>query len=339
MAWENIYFSVTLIAATIYFYLHFSKTKSSIILSIPVNSFFSLFLVLRDFSIGVDAQSYYDFFDLKDINISEPLFNILKLFNFPPEVTLFLISLSTTTFIYCYFKKFSKRPYLVMAFYICTFVFLNSQINIIRQGLAIGLFHISLTYLVNTNRFKYYLIAFIACMTHYSSIIIYLSFINGRWLFNKSKYYISLTILTSIALYIIDFSKIIIDIAERIGLGTVAWYLSWDLGKPWEIKHLFFLLIPLCLYMLYKSHAQFRKECEIPLIVVLSVFLSSMIFKGDEMFADRLIYYTAPSFLILCDIFSLKVIPKSSLFIVFASIIWLVKTSFFQLPSWFIYYA
>ncbi len=340
MNWENSYFTVTTLVVIIFFLLHFNKVNVHIYtITLAINALFSLFIILRDMSIGVDAQSYYDFFDSKDVLISEPLFNFLNLFNLPPTIILFFISLTTTTTIFVYFKNFSLRPYLMMGFYYCTFVFLNSQINIIRQGVAIGLFHLSLVFLSKNQLFKFFIVASTTILTHYSSLIIYLAIFIGKKLFKITPYFITVSITITIALYIVDFSNTIVTFAEYFGIGTLAWYLSWDLGKAWEIKHIFYFLIPFCFYILYKSHNEFINKNQTPLLALLSIFLIAMLFKRDEMFTDRLIYYSVPSFIALTDVYLFRNIKYSSAVIVILSIIWLIKTAYFQLPNWFINYA
>lgn len=339
MNWEDSYFIVTTFVVTLYFILHIIKVNAHTSITLIINALFSLFIVFRDMSIGVDAQSYYDFFDSKDISINEPFFNFLKLFNLPPNIVLFLISLTSTTTILSYFKNFTTRPYLMMGFYYCTFVFLNSQINIIRQGVAIGLFHLSLVYLSKNNVFKFFIFATITILTHYSSLIIYLAILIGKQLYKFTDHFILVCFILITTLYIIDLSQLIIIIAEKIGLNTLVWYLSWDLGKAWEIKHIFFFFIPFTVFMLYKSYDEFVKMYHTPLLALLSIFLIAMLFKRDEMFTDRLIYYSAPSFIVLTDVFLLKHLKYSSIYIVILSMAWLIKTAFFQLPNWFIYYA
>lgn len=339
MPWEHNYFITTLIASALYFILHFTNVRKSEIAILPINIFYSLFLISRDFAIGVDAQSYYDFFDEKDVVISEPMFNILKLIHLPPELILFIISLLSITFVYKYFEAISKRPYLLMGFYFCTFVFLNTQINIIRQGLSIGLFHLSLVFFYRKRYFRYYFYALLSILTHYSSVLIYLSVSAGAFFFKKRKNFVGEIIIATIILYITDISSIVVWLAEYYGIGTVAWYLSQDFSKPWELKHIFYLLVPFGIYMIIKLKKITPLYFEIPLIVLLSIFFCAMLFKQGDMFADRLIYYTVPSFIVLFDIFSIYYLKGGHIYILIGSLIWLIKTTYFQLPSWFINYG
>lgn len=338
--WAHQYFAISLAIVVLNYVTGPRTIGKNLYQAIIISAacLFSLFISLRDINIGVDTSSYYDFFSGKDVEISEPIFNVLRQIDIGPRISLFFISIFHTICAYIFFNKFSNNPNIAFALYLSSFVFLNSQINIIRQGFAMGLFWMAI---VIDNRKNKILLVLFACMTHYSAAIISMATFLGLVMRKRFPKIVYVVVLLCIFLYYIDLSSVVINFAGDIPfVERMTWYLTWNEGKTWEIKHLFFIFIPVYLLALNDFFKFKLTSMSHEAYIVLVIFCTAMMFKREEMFADRLIYYSAPFYIILILNYFDKISNKKIKFYLFAAliIVWLLKTSYLQLPGWFINY-
>lgn len=72
-----------------------------------------------------------------------------------------------------FFKKYCKRPYLMVSFYFVMVCFLYNM-EIMRQSIAISLFLLSIPYLLKKRYFIYSVFILIACGFHISAVVLFL---------------------------------------------------------------------------------------------------------------------------------------------------------------------
>lgn len=161
------------------FFHHIKNNKFYIGLIYVVS--ISLLLSLRDVTIGSDSIFYYKLVT----NPGDFEQKIEPIMYFIAEVTIFLggesllfffiISLLMNFLLFIAFYKIDKKNYLIyMAFFSTSFLFLNANINIIRQGIAIGFVFLSIYYLVYFKFYRYLFFSFIAVAVHSSSIVVFM---------------------------------------------------------------------------------------------------------------------------------------------------------------------
>lgn len=337
--WSLYYYIATFIFINSLIALDLIMVKFKITFFIIFAGLYSIFIAFRDMQIGVDAATYYAFFSNEDVYIAEPVFHVLRNSLLGPNLTLALISFSSTCLMFVFFKTASKRPFICMAIYLSTFLYLNSQINIIRQGIAMPLWAIGVAIMFE-RKTRAGLSFLLAILTHHSTAILVVMGIPLVILlrkFNAIKLY---AVCVLLLLYCIDLT----DVLRYLGGlafgedSRLDWYLSWGIDDPWQLKHIYYVSVPAVIISLVFSYVNKKKDLGGGLEVVLVVGLCAMVFRSSEMFADRILYYAIPFF--IAYYFSMDSIKNRLHLISFLiSNVWLMKTSFIQLRPWFIDYA
>lgn len=153
------------------------------------------------YEVGYDYYNYYSMFVGNHLEL-EPLFMVvISLFRAwwdEPQYVFFFFSAVTISIIFYAIKKFTK--YYRTSFLIYLLIpglYLNS-FSIIRQGIAISFFFLSIYYLLYLNkRSKYLIISMIGFMFHFSAIIpIVIVLLMRRLLAQKYSLYFHIIIMT-----------------------------------------------------------------------------------------------------------------------------------------------
>jgi len=156
--------------------------------------FLSMSVACRIFGTGADYANYLNIFSSKIINI-EPFFYLLRIINlYLFHGNLFFVYLFTCLFSliikFNFFIKYAHNKYLTLLFYICTFFFIHEYTQI-RASVAIGIFFISIKDIIEHRPKNFLIKTIIACMFHYSSIIMIIIYIYCNYT-NRKRIYIVL---------------------------------------------------------------------------------------------------------------------------------------------------
>lgn len=315
-------------------------------LTFSIIGLLSLVIGARGTGVGLDSKEYAAFFVIGSDKIDEPMFHLIKLMSLHNITAAFIItSLATNIILLLAFRKFGKRYPLYIALYLCTFLFINMNVNIVRQGLAMAIFSYAAAALLDYSYRKYWLIGIIAIITHFSAAIPVFS-LAIIVLYEKRgarSAFIPLMILCAI-LYFVNLSNILAPFASYSELlNKVYWYLTWNIGKAWKFKHIYFLILFLIVALLIANRVFFlnflgQRRNHLALMSIICGFLLVFIFRQEEMFADRIFYYFI--FFIPILIYSLAERSKfrmvALVLLVIGLNIWYMKSIVIQYPNWFI---
>jgi len=190
-------------------------TRNDKNLLIVLITFIILFSGTRNYNIGTDTYNYFHYFYLKGIKISgfydffktfntDFLFKVIMYIVFPFKsfmLFLFTVSVIMNVSLYKFARKFtdygkSGSSLLLFLTIASSFVFINYQINTIRNGLAIPFIFFGIYYVIQ-NEYKYaFLYLLIAFLFHRTTLIpiacILLVLISGKI---KYKYFIIIYII------------------------------------------------------------------------------------------------------------------------------------------------
>lgn len=163
------------------------KRSSMSALTVMSIAIVSLMMSLR-YDVGTDWQNYNEIFDtfklgspslsdaLAHSSSLEPLYSLLNYgvasVGGSYQFLQFVIMCLHLLLIFQSCRTIPKYTPLVIFFYFSTLFF--SSLNIHRQTLAICIFLFALHYLIENKTRKYYLFSAIACLFHYSSVVILL---------------------------------------------------------------------------------------------------------------------------------------------------------------------
>lgn len=308
--------------------------NSLIILSILL--LLSIFIGSRDLFIGTDTSTYYKFFinvnNNMNTRISEPLFLFLAkiTYYFSSDFYLFTTSIS---FISClfyfifYLFVFSKdisninlKYYIVFLSFIFMLLspfFWNSQINVMRIGIAIPIFFVG-TYFLHIRKVTKALLFFISSVLLHFTMIIFIPFVFLIYLKNKNL--IIIFILLSI-FYLSGIGEIIFNsIADNFSsIKFLKYYLEnatnergYQNGIRFDfyIFTLFFFLLSLKLKKYSKSNHYIFK-----LYTVLSF---PFLIIGFINFSDRIIMVSWSLIPLIMALFSIRIIKGNNLTYVFS---------------------
>jgi transmembrane protein EpsG len=169
---------------------------------------------------GVDWLGYTEFFNRIDniiklfaesfISIKNSEFEIgftllsstLKLFTDNVQVLFLLIAFVTNVMLFSSLKKYSSHIFVSLMIYYSTLYFITDM-DVIRQCIAINIFFYSLKYIVDHNILKYFIAIFIASLFHRTALIL----LPMYFILNKQFKISTLLILVGIA-YLIFIFKI-----------------------------------------------------------------------------------------------------------------------------------
>ena len=263
-------------------------------------AFFLLIVVsgLRG-NIGLDYNAYYSAFEQmkKGIGLSqfEPGYTLIELLftklNFPFQALILFTSILVQYFVIRSISRMSKAPLISVLAYIMIGYFYASM-NQIRMYIAISISCYSLTLL--HFRFKYFILIIIACLFHYSALIM----IPMYWLLKyniNSAQIITIIVLLFSSIFMVD---LLIEIGIRI-FPKYAYYLNSEFFDGYGIQSLhrpLFAVVPLLIYRKQLLSKESRNLIYINCGVygfVLSLF--QLQFQLAERFA---IYMLLPAFII-----------------------------------------
>jgi len=194
--------------------------------------FFAFFVGNREFTVGSDTIEYLGYFEkistldwleAYSYNRFEPAFSILTvIISRFGDFQFFLIFLSIIQILLLLMvlSKFYSTKLVMLGglTFLSYFVYFNLSINIIRQGIALPLIVLSVLHLCSENNKRAYFFALLACLFHYSSILIFISLILAK-IFRSPRRYISLWVCVSILSALNFFELISTFVFDILGIS------------------------------------------------------------------------------------------------------------------------
>lgn len=251
----------------------------------------------------------------------------------------FIISLiSNLTIFFAFYKIDKKNCLILMAVFSVSFLFLNLNINLLRQGMAISLGTLAIYYVVNNYFFRYFLAVLLAMMIHSSAVILLiLPFV----LLVQRKWTVYAWVFILLSMYILSIS-IVSALYYMQGLhwsiSRLYWYLTWEDARQFNLKHVYYLylgMIGIYLYFYERLTIQFKRYT----LVFLSVLLLMVIFRVDDFIVDRFSFYFIPIAVVLyVNLYYILGIYRSNfykLFYILLPFLWLAKSAY-QFNLWWI---
>lgn len=252
-------------------------------------------------TVGLDSLQYAKLFSAgySDRDDIEPvLLMIAKFVGFFTEnyqIFFTVVCLIINYFVLCSFKKLDNKYYpIICAIYFSTFLFININVNIIRQGLAIAFSFYALTcYLTNNSKKKFIIYSLLALMSHLSSIFFLISvfFVRLRLTNIIVISYVSVVLLS----FTINISHVVGYLSKyHLIFNKLYWYLTWPYLVEWHLKHFYyyvFMLTMVCTIMINRKRIILPKFMYPLVNIMLFGIIVLLIFRVDEMLADRIFYF------------------------------------------------
>ena len=344
---QFIYGLFAFLAINLLFAISFLRNeKHRFPLVLILTSILSLIIGIRGRAVGLDSAVYANFFSGSDEDISEPFFYVLRWLTFYNiELAFVAVAWLTNFYFLLSFKKINIHYPLIFAIYISTFIYINLNINIIRQGLAMAFFAYAAAMLLSSSNKKYfYIYGALAVLTHFSAFIPLLGLHLVARFENKSHSALLPLLLICVVLQFINFSEFILPFIEYSNaINKIYWYLTWDIGKSWSFKHVYYLILMLLIAIFFINYANkgviFKvKSYYLSFIFLIYGFSLVFLFRQEEMFADRIFYYFfffVPQ-LIFAGIETIKYRLIVLTILLVCMNIWFFKSIVMQYPNWFV---
>lgn len=325
------------------FFVSFVRNKTfKLMMTLSVTGLISVVYGVRGSGIGLDTSVYLDIYHNLDARPLEPIFSVLfelgRILSLNDTILLLLISSLINFILLLAFYMVSDDYPILLALCNVSHFYVNMNISIIRQGLALSLFVLAIALFVKNKYWKTFFVGVFAVLSHMSAVIIFPIMVFGRLKFNNY-----LLMIYVIGVLFLSTFKLSTVLAPFIGYHSIIakayWYFTWGIAKAWHVKHVYylvFLLFGFCLMWLRNSpYEKIRKYNLIFAIGIFTIFL----FKEEEMVVDRFFYFFFPIVVIMIYLMNSKFKNTKLYFgIVFLGMNgWLYKTMFMQYPKWFIF--
>lgn len=309
----------------------------------------SLFFGVRDVNIGIDTRTYHMVFmgdsDRDDEILFVFLASLIRFFTNDSSYFFITIALVINVSIYMAAYKITTNNLVLMALIFSSFIYLNINISVIRQGVAISFVFLACSYLLHGHYKKYLLFCMLATLFHTTAIISFVFYFVIAIKASKRNVLIYLTLLFFVSIY--TFSDFVFLIKGfHPYLERVYWYFNWERLTPWHIKHVYyfvFLMAFFYFYVLLKNRFSNMDESIFKLFLF-GIFLV-LTFRQEEMVADRIFYYFMLPGMVLFihmykyvgDFLQYKISNLGCFYFFWlVTNAWLFKTYFLQYPNWFL---
>ncbi|HFG6816849.1 EpsG family protein [Acinetobacter baumannii] len=277
----------------------FSAAKSSRVFNavfLIISSIITaVYAVQRDFNYG-DTGNYVNFYQFEYIYIKfEPLFDFIarafiQIFPGDPFYFLFFCAVITSLIFFLAYKKLVgiKSSYFAYWILLSTFSFHYLLFEVIRQGIAVGLLVLGMSYLVKDNNWiKYYICLFLAIGFHYS--VAPFLFLPLLFLIKKKYYYFIIFVVVGVL-----GKFLFMKIGNIIGISDISQKLEIYSGMTSEsqtilLRNIMLISITPLVYRISNSKAYFN-------IYFLYVVMLAMTLGIDEI--NRRYLFVGPVFLI-----------------------------------------
>lgn len=240
--------------------------------------------------------------------------------------------------IFVSFRKLTHNYPLALALYYCSFIFINLNVSLIRQAIAVAMVFYATVSLIENKTIKFTAIVLVASMFHATAVLALpflfvkkIDLTSGRLVF---------FLIICVFLYNISIGEIIeVMAAYSEYLARIHWYFNWGLATAWEIKHFYYLVS--ILVLLYSAKYAWLDEKYRTLFKFYLIGISYIVlFRQEEMVVDRVFYYFIPlTTVLLINVSSLLRIKQELSFVTivfFLANTWLFKTMLIQYPAWWL---
>lgn len=305
----------------------------------------SVLYALRADNIASDSKNYLVFVSESDVLVQgmSPFIiyigRVVNMMSGGSFVFFLIVSLIVNLgYLYSFYKVDKEKYLIIMAFFSVSFLFLNSNINMLRQGMAISIGTIAIYNAVSSNYLKYFVFSLISLFIHSSAVILFLVPV---LLLIKEKQVAWLVFFILAFLFFLDFS-IQPFLSELKGFHwsfqRLHWYFTWDNAVRFELKHVYYLYLILIVYCLisFDSLDPLLKRFS---LVLLSIPIVVVVFRPGDFMVDRFSLYFVPIILITfvklttqSKVFNNGLIYKAFLCL---PALWLFKSAY-QFNSWWI---
>lgn len=319
--WILVVYTFSLLIAFFYSLLSFSDINRQFkmlkpfeyVLVLLVFIMFSILFGVRPFDIGTDTSNYVTIYNSEEQGVAlydsshvEPIFLfITKVFSYFLSVEGYFIAISMLIFmpISYYIYKVHREHFAVVTFYLFSlFTAYSLGMNIIRNGLAVGMLFMSLICYRSRNTFACYLFLILAYLFHSSSLLWIIAF-TFVIMFHKAnvKWYFIWWVIASVISYsnfinasIID--KITIFLPEFSSDKLATYTEVTDYRTGFRLDFWFFSLIFVGSFYYYRKHINGRlPEALLKLFLLLnSIFILMFFLPYNDRFG-LLSYILIPS--------------------------------------------
>jgi len=335
-----LYCTIFLVANSLFLVNYVREENFRLIFAILSAFIVGIIFGLRSNNIGLDSRNYADFFDGVDLIQGSPGFSLIAIFFrfFFSDYSVFfvLVSIMSNLFMVIGLRFFSKNYLFVYGLLLTSFAFLNMNINIIRQGLAVSLVIFSTGLLVSHRYTSSLIVTFVAASIHPTAILMAANvFLINKPISMRSGFLLIAGI-SLLAIYsMLDLINALADMSEVI--RRYVWYFYWDRVSPWRIKHVYYGIFSL-IGLLFLFRSKISWEIHRVLMYVIYGVVLLLLFKSEEMVADRIFFYFIPIIPVLLYYAITRFNPNRYpiYVLVVLSNLWLLKTMFYQYPNWFI---
>ena len=277
------------------------------------------------YRVGIDTLNYmYSYGDKPDLSkltfeyiadsTEAPFYTLLNAIckSITPSFYLlqFVVALIFNSCLFIFIKKHARNPFLAFAI----FFFMNGlyfNMEILKESLAVGFFLLNIDNLLKRKWTRYYLLAIVSLMFHYSAIIIFvfpfLRWLKFNWVFIGLivVFFFGSKILAEKLIPLITFASV----AELIDRYTLM-IESGRLNTNWIIFALLqAVLIPLC--MLFESKSGKWTLGEWEFLICLCVLLGAGCVYFELVFQRFTNYVSVVYAVCLADFFESKKVGKS----------------------------
>lgn len=320
-----------------------SVRRESILLSLLL-LYLSILAGIRH-GIGIDYFTYQNIFhginDFSDYNYLEPGFRLLVVFfksiGVHSQWLFFVFALITLVLLVKSITKNSYYPLLSLFLYLCIF-YTGYVFNVLRQGIAMSIFLISLQYIEERRIWRVLLLSLIGTSIHYSGIFIIIGYIFTKISIKRKTYIILLLISIGLIfasnLYagkIISFMPAIIS--QKLISYSNTFRSSIDLVGLIQRVLLF---IPLLMY--YPMLNKVDKKFEIIFKLYFLGFLFYSLFSFQGLLATRInMFYKILEILLIPYLFALRIKTFDKLLLFLFVILWggIIYYSVFRSPYFY----
>lgn len=311
-------------------------------LSLTIVILISIFIALRGERTGLDTYSYIMMtHGVEHITATEFIFaNMAKITGYITGSHELFFLLSNIAIGWLFFRAAyifdNKRYHLILAALLSTFFYAIINLSAMRQGVSLAVCALALAYLYRDKSSYFLILAVIAFLIHYSSIVLFLFYMVYLYKDNKKTPYILLALIAfSFSLSLADMLLPFITIHPAINKAW--WYMSWTNGDEWRIKHFYYLSAALAVFVFTIKSKLNDKERLLSQWFFLGFIMIGLTHAG-EMLADRLFYYSIfPGIVLLVSLS--RFFKARVLFYLSAALIlnlWFFGTAIVQFPNWFV---
>lgn len=351
---DNYYFLIYYSIVTLFLYLsllflHFYSGNSyekKVAGSIGIILCYCIAFSMRTKQVGSDAANYVSLIGDSNALLQEMSPIIKKIAYFVrvfgggnEQLFFFLVSILTCSVFLFAFYRFDRDNFLLMfSALVVSFMFVNVNMNLLRQGIAIGIGFLSLSYLIDRKYYLYFLCVIFSVLSHSSAVILLFPVVL-LCLTRRSLVFLYLLICFIAFCIDLSWSEAIYEYKDiHWTMTRLYWYLTWPIGEVFTLRHVYIIyLVVVLIFLLIYNYLDIREKRIF--LVSLSIPTVMVIFKSDDFLVNRFSLYFIPIFSVLyfklLNVFNIRHKTFYLGWWVILPLVWLIK-SIVQFDKWWI---